>query len=320
MAKKSKKTEALNPHDNFFRVAFSNIEVVEGYLAEFLPKSLVEKIDLASLEQDNSVYVTPNLKPFYSDVVWQCNFGGKTPIKIAFLFEHKSYVPQYPHLQLLRYLLEVWQNCTDNQQPLIPVIPIIVYHNKENKKWNKKSFSDYFQDIDKELLPFIPTFDYQLTDLTDYSEEQILSFQMSMLVKAMLTLRFGTDLEWILSHVQTLFVGYEEDTQTEHLRNFFLAQFVYVQRNNEFDENDVNHFIKQLPKSSGMTGYDLILKKGEEKGIEKGIEIGASKEKQHFTISLLISTDFNDEKITTLVGVEKAYVEILRTALQNKND
>ena len=69
-----------------------------------------------------------------------------------------------------------------------------------------------------------------------------------------------------------------------------------------------------------MTGYDLILKKGEEKGIEKGIEIGASKEKQHFTISLLISTDFNDEKIAMLVGVEIAFVEILRTALRNKND
>ena len=61
-----------------------------------------------------------------------------------------------------------------------------------------------------------------------------------------------------------------------------------------------------------MTGYDLILKKGEEKGIEKG----ASKEKQHFTISLLISTDFNDEKIATLVGVEKAYVTQLRSELK----
>ena len=68
-----------------------------------------------------------------------------------------------------------------------------------------------------------------------------------------------------------------------------------------------------------MTGYDLILKKGE----EKGIEIGAIEEKQKnnksFTISLLISTDFNDEKIAALVGVEKTYVAELRTALQ-KND
>ena len=73
-----------------------------------------------------------------------------------------------------------------------------------------------------------------------------------------------------------------------------------------------------------MTGYDLILKKGKEIGIEEGIEIGSTEEKQkknkEFTISLLISTDFNDEKIAMLVGVEIAFVEILRTALRNKND
>ncbi len=80
-------------------------------------------------------------------------------------------LPIYPHLQLLRYMLEIWEYCEKNKLPLIAVIPIIVYHNKHQRKWIKKPFESSFKHIDEDLKPFIPTFDYQLTDLTQYSQE-----------------------------------------------------------------------------------------------------------------------------------------------------
>lgn len=62
-------------------------------------------------------------------------------------------------------MLEIWEECEENSKPLTPIIPIIVYHNKENRHWHYKPFSDYFKDIDPLLLPYIPKFDYELTDL-----------------------------------------------------------------------------------------------------------------------------------------------------------
>jgi hypothetical protein len=34
---------------------------------------------------------------------------GKEQIKVVILFEHKSFPVPYPHIQVLRYLLKIWE-------------------------------------------------------------------------------------------------------------------------------------------------------------------------------------------------------------------
>ncbi len=318
MGKKQNKKTVLHPHDNFFKVAFSTKEVTEGYIREFLPENIIQKIDFESLTQDDTNYSTANLKSFQSDVVWTCKFGeNKTPSKIALLFEHKSYVPQYIHIQLMRYLLEIWQKNIDNQEPLIPlipVIPIIVYHNQDEKRWYKKSFSDYFQDLDEDLKRFVPSFDYHLTDLTVFSAEDILSLRVHLLVNTFLSLRFGSNVEWVLKNIKILFSG-AEDENKQHWTNFFVAQFVYLVKSNELSDENINHIVGQLPNTLEMTGYDRII----QRGIEQGIEQGVQKKNKDFAVSLILSTDFDDEKIVMLVGdISLEYVKELRNELKNK--
>ncbi|MEZ4828082.1 MAG: Rpn family recombination-promoting nuclease/putative transposase [Bacteroidia bacterium] len=43
----------------------------------------------------------------------------------------KSYPVDFPHLQILRYMLEIWDRQVREQQPLSLIIPILVYHGKE---------------------------------------------------------------------------------------------------------------------------------------------------------------------------------------------
>ena len=92
------KAENLNPHDDFFKVAFSRQDVAEDYITQFLEQKLVSNLDLKSLKLSNTSYVTDKLKDYFSDVVWECEYGTlKKSVKLAFLFEHKSFVPKYPH-------------------------------------------------------------------------------------------------------------------------------------------------------------------------------------------------------------------------------
>ena len=85
-----------NSHDKFFKETFSNKEEAIDLLRNALPKQLLEKVNLASLQLDNSSYIDEELKESFSDLVFNCKFKGKTDIKIAILIEHKSYVPAYP--------------------------------------------------------------------------------------------------------------------------------------------------------------------------------------------------------------------------------
>ena len=64
-----------------------------------------------------------------------------------------------------------------------------------------------------------------------------------------------------------------------------------------------------------MSTYDSIIDLGIEKGIEKGASLKEEEKNKNFASSLIISTDFDDEKIAMLVGVTIEYVKDLRTTL-----
>ncbi len=320
------------PHDDFFKVAFSRHDVVSDYIKQFLDEKIVKNIDFQSLTIANTSYITTDLEKYYADIVWECKYGAsKTPIKAAFIFEHKSYVPKYPHLQLLRYMLEFWQACEKNKQPLTPLIPIIVYHNKKDRHWKYKPFSAYFKGLDASLLPYIPSFEYKLTDLTTMSPEEILAMKVGLLHNALLTLQFGSNEQYILENLEKLIVNVKNTAQDEHLHTFFYAQLVYVLKNNQISTKKISNIINKFKNTIDMSTYDMLkeelfvegfekgimegIEKGREEGIEKGIEKGVSIKEMEFATSLIVSTDFDDAKIALLVGVSIDYVTQLRTTL-----
>ena len=120
-----------------------------------------------------------------------------------------------------------------------------------------------------------------------------------------------------------LFVNVKSDEKNENLETFLVAQLVYILKNNEFSPENTNKIIQTVKKIKNMSAYDYLIqeatKEGIEIGIDKGREEGLSiKEQQKnkdFATSLIVSTDFDDEKIAMLVGVTVEYVSDLRTEL-----
>jgi Putative transposase, YhgA-like len=234
----------------------------------------------------------------------------KKPIKITFLFEHKSYIPKYPHLQLLRYMLEIWEDCEKNKKPLISIVPIIVYHNANEKKhWRYKPFSDYFKDIDESLQSFIPSFEYQLTDLTNLNNEQWQTLKVGLLLNSLRTLQFGTNEQYVLQNLDLLLINVKNEQKDEHLETFLIAQLVYILKNNEFNPDNAKKIIQSIKKSNHMSAYDYLMKEAKQEGY--------SEKEKDFTISLISSTDFDNAKIAILVGVTEEYVANLRNTLQS---
>ena len=314
--------QRLNTHDDFFKVAFSRERNVIDYFRSFFKEELVKKLDFSTLKLSNTSYVTPQLEEYFADVVWDCEYqtdGKKVPIKATFLFEHKSYVPKFPHLQLLRYMLQIWDECEKNQKPLIPVIPIIVYHNKEDRHWKYKPFSAYFKGIDPELLPYIPHFDYQLTDLTRMTAEQIMAMNVGLLRNALLTLQFGAKEEYVIENIKTLILNVKNVETDEYLHSFFFAQLVYVLKNNELGGIIKKHIVQNYKNTVDMNAYDELIKEERaeafDEGLEKGLEKVTEKERQVVTNILQSFPDWTDEKIADLVGSTIETVQSIRATL-----
>ena len=316
------KSPSTNPHDEFFKVAFSRQDVVEEYIQQFLTQGLVQNIDFQSLAISNNSYISDQLEEYFADVVWECSYGAaRKPIKIAFLFEHKSYVPKFPHLQLLRYMLEIWEDCDRNKLPLTPVVPIVVYHNADPKRhWRYRPFADYFKETDEFLLPYIPTFDYQLTDLTSFSKEAWQMLKAGLLLNSLRTLRFGGDEKYVLQNAELMFVSVGDPEKKESLETFFVAQLVYILKNNEFSPADVYKIIQTVKKTTNMSSYDHLIqeakKEGIDNGIEKGIEKGANQKEREVIANILAQfPNWDDEKIANLATSTLEIVRAVRTEL-----
>ena len=160
-----------NPHDKFFKEVFSDKETAEDFLKHVVPEEIVKGLDFATLASDKTSYIDEELKEYYSDVVYRCKYKGSVSIQIVLIFEHKSYVPDYPHLQLFKYLLKIWETTLKQEKKLVAVLPLIFYHGKD--KWEVRPFCDYFAGIDEPLKAYIPELNYLLTDLSCYTDDEL---------------------------------------------------------------------------------------------------------------------------------------------------
>jgi predicted transposase/invertase (TIGR01784 family) len=285
---KNKKTEeqnALNnPNDKFFKKLFGLVGVVQDYMTHLFPKHLSAKLDLHSLELDNTSYVTSELETYYSDIVWRCRLLGKSEyVNICFIFEHKSYVPDYPHIQIGDYKQGAYNKQLASGQPLSVVIPIIIYHGK--RKWIKKPFTHYFGDIDEAFKPFIDPYEFYLTDLADYSDSMIEAFGNIFLVKGFLALKHYTEKMYIKNRFAELLLSGLEDNKAKENIDFIRALFVYLSHiSGGISEEEITYQIEQVDnnqKKETMYNYiDDLLERGEKRGIEKGEQIGIEKGKK----------------------------------------
>ena len=110
------KNPAINhqPHDEFVKNSLTNKTIAQDLMRQALPAPLLQHLELSSMELDKTTYITPELKQYFSDMVWQCRYKDDK-IQVALLLEHKSSPVPYPHLQLLRYMLEIWEDCLENK-------------------------------------------------------------------------------------------------------------------------------------------------------------------------------------------------------------
>ena len=302
-----------NPHDKFIRKILSKRKAALEYIKNFVPESIVKNLDLRSMKMSPNSYVDEKLEEYISDLVYICNWKSKgektTQVRISFLIEHKSYIPKYPHLQLLRYLLEAWEQDIEEKRSLTLTIPIILYHGK--KKWKHRKFEDYFNLPDDILKPFVPNFDYLLTDLSKISDEEILAIGANYLANTLLVLKHSWDGDYILRNGRKIFQYAEVYVKSEEGRIFIQIIQIYIFQIVDFDKKRLNLYKENLPKLVNeilMSTYDMLIQQGEEKGIEKGIG-------KVISSLILKKPKLTDKEIAEMTSVSISIVRKIRNNL-----
>ena len=159
-----------DPHDRLFKRVMSDEANVRQFIKEFLPKDISSQIDLKEIK----LIPTEKIKgynKYYMDIAVECHISN-TKGQLYFVFEHKSYPDPGVLLQILSYMTVTWDEQRKKNKPLIPVIPVVIYHGSSS--WNVTThFQGQFDSLNESIKPYIPEFNYVLVDLTKLSNEEI---------------------------------------------------------------------------------------------------------------------------------------------------
>jgi recombination-promoting nuclease RpnB len=325
------------PYNDLFLATFKVKSEVISYIKTFLPTELAQHIDLEALELDDTSYVTAGLDKYFSDVVYTTQWKGRQTLKITLLFEHKSWQPQHLSLQLLRYMLEIWTRSLGQQpqetQALPVVLPIVIYHGEE--RFLYKTLHQLFGEVDEVLLPFLPNFEYHVTNLSDFSDEQLNQLNLGLLYTMMLLFKHRRDWDFVESHATELFVYERLHYNDEVVEIFTKAVFHYLCGvHTKAAESIANLTFKLPPKIKDMaqTIVEQLIEKGEKLGLQKGEKLGIQKGKKlgeallkkktlAFVTNLLKKfPEWSDEQIAEIANVESVFVKKVRSEINNKHN
>ncbi|MEN0648110.1 Rpn family recombination-promoting nuclease/putative transposase [Caldifermentibacillus hisashii] len=277
-----------NPHDRFFRESMGNVTTAKDFFTHYLPKNVLQIIDLNTLEPQKDSFINQELEEGFSDLLFKADISGKEGY-LYFLFEHKSYPDKGISLQLLKYMVEIWEAKMnkEGQQQLPIVIPLVIYHGKTS--WSIPTSLganlNGYEELPKDVKVHVPDFDYIIYDLSGFSDEEIKGKVQTRILLTLLRDIFTKDIDElihsILKCIHYLLELEDKQTGIEFLETMIRYVFSAAKYLTKDDMNKIRREIETtFPEGSEvtMTLADILreegMKKGWEEGLEKGIEKG----------------------------------------------
>ena len=263
--------EIPNPHDLFFKSAFTRTEIVTGFIKHYLPEEITAHIDLDTVSVDLESYVSQEFKEFFSDVVAQMQFIDGQLGEVYFLFEHKKGPEKLARLQILNYMVQKWFKLIreDEYEGYLPIIlPIIVHHGR--RRWRHSlEFADLFHLSSKNFLQYVPNFEHLLHDISHIDEERFKTTTHLRIVQLIMKYIDTPEQTYKLPEIVNLLQQLQDkDKVTEYLA--LILQ--YVLRTGAVTIQQAKDIVRELPhgEETVETTADILRKEGEERGVSLG--------------------------------------------------
>lgn len=305
-----------NPHDQYFRLSFSQPELAADLVAHYLPPEVVATLDLTALIREDGSFIDAELRAQQGDLLFRAPLvtGGESHIYL--LFEHKSYPDRLVSLQLLRYCLRIWEQ-DRRERPrrrLRPIVPLVIYNG--TKVWAAPRFGALFEGPEA-LRRYWPAFDFDLLDLAAQPEEAIVGEIRSRVALLALRAIRRPDLDRQLPRIAALLRGVVEQSTVPGLLRALLQYAAHSGQ--KLDERALRRTARAVLPDTGGDGVATLVEQwlergrteGIQKGIVQGIEQGIEKGLRmgletglHAGIRALIELKFRTEGLALMPAIE----------------
>ncbi len=166
---------APSQHDHFFRALMERPNAAGALLRERLPPVIAEQMvgDPVLVE---GTFMDPELRNSQSDRLYRVELRGGRSAFIYCLVEHKSAPDPRVALQLLRYLVRIWERLDRDAKGtglLAPILPLVIYHGKP--EWITSARFSAMLAASDEMRPHLLDFPFGLLDVGQVEDEQLSS-------------------------------------------------------------------------------------------------------------------------------------------------
>jgi len=246
-----KEKEITNPHDKFFKAVLSKEKHAKEFLKLYLPQNIERLLDFTSLSIVKDSFIEKELREYFSDILYKININGQ-PSFIYLLFEHKSSPEPLISLQLLRYMVKIWELLLKQGQihhTLPIIIPLVVYHGAS--AWNiSPKLINLFHLPDEDLKVYIPDFKYLLYDLSHLSDKEIkgaVTLRVSLLI---LKYIYRPDLREHFGSIFSLLSKLsDKESGLEYLET--LLRYI-ISATDQITREDLKEAIKNIPEGGDI--------------------------------------------------------------------
>ncbi|MBP3476737.1 MAG: Rpn family recombination-promoting nuclease/putative transposase [Lachnospiraceae bacterium] len=178
------KRENSKLYDSSSKLIFGNAQLCSQFLRNYMDMPILANVRAEDIEDVSERYVPLFTEERNADTVKRIKISEKDTLYFISLIEHKSQVDYNVSMQLLRYMVYIWEDyekemekqhkgiskTKDFKYP--PILPIVYYEG--TGKWTAAcNFKDRVL-FEKAFEPFTPSFFYKLIQLNGYSVEELL--------------------------------------------------------------------------------------------------------------------------------------------------
>ena len=282
------------PHDKFFKETMQDVETAHDFLTNYLPKDILQLIDLDNLSLQKDSFIEKELQEAFSDILYKTSIKGQETY-LYFLFEHKSTPFKTTALQLLKYMVRIWEQKIDKERAaaLPIIIPLVIYHGETKWRMGKtlSSIIDDMQNMPESIKRYIPDYEYIVYDFSPLSDREIKGNVKLKIFLEILKAIFKKEPDGFLEAVRIAFMAMEKLNQRTRGIDYLETLIRYIMSaRQDIEFKDVYNAVKEISVEGSeiiMTIAEQLINEGMQKGLEKGMEKGFLSAKSETAMHLL---------------------------------
>ncbi|MBB4265890.1 Rpn family recombination-promoting nuclease/putative transposase [Roseospira visakhapatnamensis] len=204
-----------SPHDALFRALLADPRDAGTVLLEQLPPEITRHLSETPPRLVDGSFVDPALRGTTSDRLYAVTLTDTRPAFLYVLLEHKSRPDPRTPLQILGYMLRIWERHVGRDTAklacLPPILPLVLYHGRA--RWRVPTSVLDCLDMDDSLRPLVQDLRYTVRDLGRMPPESLSTVPHIRAV--LMALRLGTGDDAPLERLVEIVAALPDDSLLE---------------------------------------------------------------------------------------------------------